>query len=83
MERRYEEILDRALDGAVLKGSRIGLTFGGSQMIVQFCLGFVFWAGALILRDNPGEVSLLDIMSVVSLVIYAGWYGGNTFYLCS
>lgn len=61
------------------KGSKLGLLYGFSQLILQFTFGVLFYFGALIMRDNP-EVKLLNILYAIMSITWAGWYAGNNFY---
>lgn len=67
------------LDAALAKGTKLGLLYGFSQLILQFTFGVLFYFGALIMRDNP-DVSLLNIFYGIMTITWAGWYSGNNFY---
>lgn len=67
------------MDAAFLKGTKIGIMYGLSQLILEFTFGVLFYFGALIMRDNP-DVSLLNIFYAIMAITWAGWYAGNTFY---
>ena len=67
------------MDAAFCKGTKLGVLYGLSQLILQFTFGCLFYFGTLIMRDNPG-VSQLNIFYAIMAIAWAGWYAGNTFY---
>ena len=67
------------MDAALCKGTKLGVLYGLSQLILQFTFGVLFYFGVLIMRDNP-EVSQLNIFYAIMAIAWAGWYAGNTFY---
>jgi ABC-type multidrug transport system fused ATPase/permease subunit len=75
----YDEKLQYPLDAAFGKGTKLGLLYGFSQLILLFTFGVLFYFGALIMRDNP-DVSLLNIFYGIMTITWAGWYSGNNFY---
>ena len=75
----YDIKLQNPLDAAIYKGTKLGLLYGLSQLILLFTFGVLFYFGALIMRDNP-DVSLLNIFYSIMSITWAGWYAGNNFY---
>ena len=62
-----------------MKGTKLGVLYGLSQLILQFTFGVLFYFGAVIMRDNP-DVAQLDIFYAIMAITWAGWYAGNNFY---
>ena len=75
----YDETLQYPMDAAPAKGTKLGLLFGFSQLILLFTFGLLFYFGALIMRDDS-SVTLLDILYAVMVIAWSGWYAGNNFY---
>ena len=75
----YDEKLKNPLDASIWKGTKLGLLYGLSQLILMFTFGVLFYFGALIMRDNP-DVNLLNIFYSIMSITWAGWYAGNNFY---
>jgi hypothetical protein len=67
------------MDAALCKGTKLGVLYGLSQLILQFTFGILFFFGALIMRDDS-SVSQLNIFYAIMAIAWAGWYAGNTFY---
>ena len=67
------------MDAAFCKGTKLGILYGMSQLILQFTFGCLFYFGTLIMRDDP-NVSQLNIFYAIMAIAWAGWYVGNTFY---
>lgn len=66
-------------DAAFAKGTKLGLLYGFSQLILEFTFGVLFYFGAKIMKDDP-SVSLLNIFYGIMTITWAGWYSGNNFY---
>jgi len=75
----YENNLKSPMDAAFGKGTRLGLLYGFSQLILNFLLGLLYYFGALIMRDNP-DVPLINIFYAIVVIIWSGWYAGNNLY---
>jgi len=71
--------LQHPLDSAFLKGTYLGVLYGFSQLILFFTFAMLFYFGTLVIRDNP-DVTLVQILSSVLVIQFAGWYAGNNFY---
>ena len=67
------------MDNAFAKGTKIGLLYGFSQLILLFTFGILFYFGAVFMRDHP-EIELLNILLAIMAIAWAGWYAGNNFY---
>ena len=67
------------MDAAFCKGTKLGVLYGLSQLILQFTFGVLFYFGTLIMRDDP-NVSQLNVFYAIMAIAWAGWYAGNTFY---
>jgi ATP-binding cassette, subfamily B (MDR/TAP), member 1 len=67
------------MDAAFCKGTKLGVLYGLSQLILQFTFGVLFYFGTLIMRDDP-SVSQLNVFYAIMAIAWAGWYAGNTFY---
>ena len=75
----YGAKLQYPMDASFCKGTKLGVLYGLSQLILQFTFGMLFYIGALIMRDDPA-VSQLNIFYAIIAIIWAGWYAGNNFY---
>lgn len=75
----YDMELEKPLHSAFWNGTKVGVLYGMSQLILQFTFGVIYYFAAIIMRDNP-EVTLLNIFYGITAIIWSGWYAGNNFY---
>jgi hypothetical protein len=66
-------------EAAFGKGTKLGLLYGFSQLILLFTFGVLFYFGAKIMKENS-DVTLLNIFYGIMTITWAGWYSGNNFY---
>ena len=76
---QYNEKLQYPLDQAFGKGTKVGMLYGISQVLLQFTFGILFYVATLIMRDYP-QTTRLNMIYAIMGIVWSGWYAGNTFY---